>query len=60
VCRRVGVGRIGVALTAPVGRGSVRAGASRLAAVYDENPKNASDRVIVSRLTREPLFLLRG
>jgi hypothetical protein len=53
--------RVGVALTAPVGgRGCVRAGASRLAAVYDENPKNASDRVIVSRLTREPRFLLRG
>ena len=31
--------RVGVALTAPVGRGSVRAGASRLAALYNDNPQ---------------------
>ena len=29
---------VGVALTAPVGRGSVRAGASRLAAVCNDDP----------------------
>jgi hypothetical protein len=39
VCRRSAWGVSAWRLTAPVGRGSVRAGASRLAAVYDENPK---------------------